>query len=180
MGIWLQCDMEAFGSVSAVHNCRLHNVNGCSLSGTRLYQRGQARAADQHQLAACTWQCLMPPGPADCRQPSQDLCNPLVQVCNGLLKFAALSPCRRIVKLPPDVVGGVVNAVGLLPPQLDMDRVAEDRDAVLLRFQEADEVGWHVQLESLQQHCDQGPRVADNTVYLVACSLSQAVAVAAF
>ena len=56
------------------------------------------------------------------------------------------------MKLPPDVVGGVANAVGLLPPQLDMDRVAEDRDAVLLRFQEADEVGWHVRLEPLQHN----------------------------
>lgn len=78
-------------------------------------------------------------------RPSHDLGNPLVQVCDRLLTNALVSPCRRIVKLPPDVVGGVANAVGLLPPQLDMDRVAEDRDAVLLRFQEADEVGWRAE-----------------------------------
>ena len=93
---------------------------------------------------------------------------------------AALPLCRRIVKLPPDVVGGVVNAIGLLPPQLDMDRVAEDRDAVLLRFQEADEVGCHVQLAPLQQHCNQGVHTGDTTVYFAAFLLTPAVEVAVY
>lgn len=47
---------------------------------------------------------------------------------------------RRIVRVPPEACGGVQHVVAVCPEGTETARVAQDRDALLLRFASSREV----------------------------------------